>query len=126
MTLPEDVLQWALIAQIARLNADERVHGVLMFRPLPGYLNEAEACEALSPAKDVDGITSASAASLYTGVGKGFAPCTAEAVVALLDHYGVEISGSNAVVVGRSLVIGRPAAMLLMRRDATVTAHMRQ
>ena len=121
VTLPGDVMQGALLAQIARLNADEGVHGVLMFRPLPEQLDEAEACEALAPYKDVDGITSGSAAALYTGSGDGFAPCTAEAVVALLEHYGIELSGKNAAVVGRSLVIGRPVSMLLMGRNATVT-----
>ena len=129
VTLPGDVMQGALLAQIARLNSDEGVHGVLMFRPLPEQLDEAEACEALAPYKDVDGITSGSAAALYTGSGEGFAPCTAEAVIALLKHYGVEPAGRNAVVVGRSLVIGRPVAMLLMRANATVTvchSHTRE
>ena len=69
----------------------------------------------------MDGVTRESAATLYYGEGEGFAPCTAEAVVALLEHYGVEIAGKRAVVVGRSAVIGRPAALLLLQRDATVT-----
>lgn len=129
VTLPGDVMQGALLAQIARLNADEGVHGVLMFRPLPPQLDESEACEALASYKDVDGITAGSAAALYTGVGEGFAPCTAEAVIALLRHYGVELDGRNVAVVGRSLVIGRPVSMLLMRANATVTmchSHTRQ
>ena len=121
VTLPADVMQGALLAKIAGLNSDPGVHGVLMFRPLPAQLDEREACEALIPAKDVDGITSGRAAALYTGSGDGFAPCTAEAVVALLEHYGIELSGKNAAVVGRSLVIGRPVSMLLMGRNATVT-----
>ena len=100
VTLPADVMQGALLAKIAGLNSDPGVHGVLMFRPLPAQLDEREACEALIPAKDVDGITSGSAAALYTGSGDGFAPCTAEAVVALLEHYGIELSGKNAAVVG--------------------------
>ena len=111
VTLPADVMQGALLAKIAGLNSDPGVHGVLMFRPLPAQLDEREACEALIPAKDVDGITSGSAAALYTGSGDGFAPCTAEAVVALLEHYGIELSGKNAAVVGRSLVIGRPVTI---------------
>ena len=121
VTLPQDVMQGALAAQLARLNADNSVHGVLMFRPLPPQLDESAACEALMSAKDRDRIPCGSAAALYTGRGQGFAPCTAEAVIALLKHYGVKLSGSRAVVVGRSLVIGRPVAMLLMRADATVT-----
>lgn len=109
------------MAQIAMLNSDSNVHGVLMFRPLPAQLDEVSACEALMPVKDVDGITSGSAAALYTGAGKGFAPCTAEAVIALLEHYGVVIEGKNAVIVGRSLVIGRPVSMLMLAKHATVT-----
>lgn len=121
VTLPADVKQGALMAQIARLNSDSAINGVLMFRPLPPQLDEAAACEALLPAKDLDGITSGSAAALYSGTGAGFAPCTAEAVVALLKHYGVELSGKNVAVVGRSLVIGRPVSMLLLGENATVT-----
>lgn len=121
VTLPENVMQGALLAQIARLNSDLSVHGVLMFRPLPPHLDETEACNALMIEKDVDGITTGSAAAVYSGVGEGFAPCTAEAVIALLEHYGVEPAGRRAVVVGRSMVIGRPVSMLLMRADATVT-----
>ena len=121
VTLPATVMQGALMAQIAMLNSDSNVHGVLMFRPLPAQLDEVSACEALMPVKDVDGITSGSAAALYTGAGKGFAPCTAEAVIALLEHYGVVIEGKNAVIVGRSLVIGRPVSMLMLAKHATVT-----
>ena len=119
--LPESCTQAELLAAIDALNADETVHGVLMFRPLPGHLNEAEACERLSPKKDVDGITSGSMAEVYSGAGTGFAPCTAQAVLELLRHYAVPLSGRRVTVIGRSLVIGRPAAMLLMRENATVT-----
>lgn len=121
VVLPEDVNHHALIAQLQRLNSDSSVHGVLMFRPLPAHIDERAACEALMVSKDVDGITSGSAASLYTGGGDGFAPCTAEAVISILRNYGVQIEGKRAVVVGRSLVIGRPVAMMLMQRNATVT-----
>ena len=121
VSLPADVKQGALMAQIARLNSNERIHGVLMFRPLPSHLDERAACAALMPCKDVDGITPESASMLYTGSGGGFAPCTAEAVIALLEHYGIGLDGKNAVVVGRSLVIGRPVSMLLLARNATVT-----
>lgn len=123
VVLPEDVSQEELLRTIYSLDDDPSVHGVLVFRPLPRSLNEPEACEALLPAKDVDGITRGSMATIYAGVGSGFAPCTAEACIALLRHYGVEISGKSAVVVGRSLVIGKPVAMLLMQKanNATVT-----
>ena len=121
VVLPEDVNHHALIAQLQRLNSDSSVHGVLMFRPLPAHIDERAACEALMVSKDVDGITAGSAASLYTGGGDGFAPCTAEAVISILRNYGVQIEGKRAAVVGRSLVIGRPVAMMLMQRNATVT-----
>lgn len=123
VVLPESVSQEDLISAIEDLNHDPSVHGVLMFRPLPKTLDETAACEALLPEKDVDGITRGSMATIYAGVGSGFAPCTAEACIALLRHYGVELSGKRAVVVGRSLVIGKPVAMLLMQKanNATVT-----
>ena len=121
VSLPEDVKQGALLAQIARLNSDDNVHGVLMFRPLPVQLDEEEACAALMTSKDLDGVTPGSAALLYTGAPGGFAACTAEAGIALLEHYGVPLEGRRAVVVGRSLVIGKPVAMLLLEKNATVT-----
>ena len=92
-----------------------------MFRPLPKHLNERAICEALSPVKDVDGMTFASLTTVFTRSGEGFAPCTAQSVVELLDYYGVEIDGARTAVIGRSLVIGRPAAMMLLARNATLT-----
>ncbi len=121
VVLPEDVQQAALLAQIQALNGDSTVHGVLLFRPLPKHLDEAAVCAALAPEKDVDGITEGSLAGLFMGTGKGFAPCTAAACLEILEYYGIEISGKRATVVGRSLVIGKPAAMLLLARNATVT-----
>lgn len=129
VTLPLGISQRELICEIEKLNRDESVHGILMFRPLPGTLDEKAACQAIAPAKDVDGVSTASQALVYSGSGTGFAPCTAQACMELLRHYGVEISGKNAAVVGRSLVIGRPAAMLLTQANATVTichSHSRQ
>ena len=126
--LPEDAPRATVIETLRSLSADASVHGVLLFRPLPGHLDDAAVCAAIAPEKDVDGVTAASMAALYAGAGadrdRVFAPCTAEACLALLRHYGVELRGKRAVVVGRSLVIGRPAAMLLLAEDATVTlAH---
>lgn len=121
IVLPETVTQADLLSAIDALNADDTVHGVLMFRPLPKHLNEAEACERLRPEKDVDGVTSGSMAKVYSGVGKGFAPCTAEAVIELLRFYKIPLVGTRVAVVGRSLVIGRPVSMLLLKENATVT-----
>jgi methylenetetrahydrofolate dehydrogenase (NADP+)/methenyltetrahydrofolate cyclohydrolase len=110
-----------LLSAVRELNADERVHGVLIFRPFPVRANEAAVCAALSPAKDVDGITAGSMAGVYAGTASGFPPCTPAACAEILDHYGIETRGKRVVVVGRSLVVGRPAALLLLGRDATVT-----
>lgn len=119
--LPADCSQADLMAAVKKLNKDESVHGVLMFRPLPSQLDEKEACESLLPAKDVDGITPGSMSYIYSGNGSGFAPCTAEAVIHMLRHYGASLGGSRVTVVGRSLVIGKPVSMLLMKENATVT-----
>lgn len=119
--LPDSVTQAELLEEIEKLNRDPAVHGVLMFRPLPKTINERTVCEALLPAKDMDGITSGSLAAVYAGTKQGYPPCTAEACVQLLKHYQIPIAGKRAVVVGRSLVIGKPVSMLLLAENATVT-----
>ena len=119
--LPSDVSQDELLAAIEGINADLAVHGCLMFRPLPAGLDEDAVAAALDPAKDVDSMTPASLLTTLSGRGEGFAPCTAEAVLSLLDHYGLELDGAKVAVVGRSLVIGRPVAAMLTARNATVT-----
>ena len=119
--LPADCTEQDVISALRRINSDDAIHGCLMFRPLPKHLNERRVCEALSPSKDVDGMTFASLTTVFTRSGEGFAPCTAQSVVELLDHYGVEIEGARTAVIGRSLVIGRPVAMMLLARNATLT-----
>lgn len=119
--LPADVSQDELLAAIEGINTDPAVHGCLLFRPLPAGLDEDAVAAALDPAKDVDSMTPASLLTALSGRGEGFAPCTAEAVLAILDHYGVELDGAKVAVVGRSLVIGRPVAAMLTARNATVT-----
>jgi len=119
--LPADVSQAELIVTIRRINADATIHGALIFRPLPKHLDDEAVRAALVPEKDVDGITEGSLAGVFTGVERGFPPCTAQACIEVLDHYGVELKGKNAVVIGRSLVIGKPVAMMLLKRNATVT-----
>ena len=119
--LPADVDQAGLLATIDEVNKDAGVHGVLMFRPLPKHLNEEEACQALDPEKDVDGITDGSMVGVFTGQKKGFPPCTPSACMEILDHFGIDCTGKKAVVVGRSLVVGKPAAMMLVKKNATVT-----
>jgi methylenetetrahydrofolate dehydrogenase (NADP+)/methenyltetrahydrofolate cyclohydrolase len=119
--LPKDATQAALLDVIHGVNADAGIHGVLLFRPLPRRFDDAATRAALLPAKDIDGITDGSLAGVFTNSGTGFPPCTAIACVELLDHYGIDIAGKRVVVLGRSLVIGRPVAMLLMHRNATIT-----
>lgn len=119
--LPEGCGQGALMAALDELAAAADVHGILLLRPLPEGLDEAAACDAVPAEKDVDAATPPSLLSTLSGTGAGFAPCTAEAVIALLDHYHVPLDGAEVTVVGRSLVIGRPVAALLTSRNATVT-----
>lgn len=119
--LPEDASQDDILAAIAQVNDDASIHGCLMFRPLPKGIDEAAVCNALDPAKDIDGITAGSLAGVFMDTGVGFPPCTAQACVEILDHYGFDVEGKSVAVVGRSLVIGKPVAMMLLARNATVT-----
>lgn len=119
--LAEDATLETLLGVLDAINNDPAIHGCLLLRPLPEPGMDAAARNAISVNKDVDGVTDASIASVFTGAGAGFAPCTAEACIRTLDFYGCPIAGKRAVVVGRSLVVGKPAAMLLLARDASVT-----
>lgn len=119
--LPENVRQQELMSLLRRLNSDDAVHGIMYFRPLPPQLDEEELRQQLAPEKDVDGVTDVSLAGVFSGVQRGFAPCTAQACMEILDHYGIDCAGKRAVVIGRSLVAGKPAAMMLTARNATVT-----
>lgn len=119
--LPQNVEQDILIYEIEKLNDDEAVHGVLILRPLPKHIDDNAVCAALDPAKDADGITAGSLAGIYAFRDTGYAPCTAQACIELLKFYDIPLAGRNAVVIGRSLVIGRPVSMLLLKENATVT-----
>ena len=119
--LPADVDSETFFAALDELNRDPSVHGILMFRPLPKHLDSEKARQMLDPAKDVDGCTDGSLAGVFTNTMVGFPPCTAQAAMEILDFYGVDCAGKRAVVIGRSLVVGRPAAMMLMHKNATVT-----
>lgn len=121
VTLSETVTQTELLSAIEQINGDAGIHGCLIFLPLPKHLDEDEVRKALSPAKDVDGITEGSLGAVYGGTGNGFAPCTARACVELLKHYEIPLQGKRITVVGRSLVIGKPVSMLLLNENATVT-----
>ena len=121
--LPETATKEDVLKVIDEVNADASVHGVLMFRPLPKHLkaDQDEICNRLAPCKDVDSMTHMSNAGVFEGQDLGYAPCTPAACMEILDHYGIDCKGKNAVVIGRSLVVGKPAAMMLMGKNATVT-----
>ena len=121
--LPEDASKEDVLAVIDQVNADDTIHGVLMFRPLPKHLkaDQDEICNRLAPKKDVDSMTHMSNAGVFEGQDLGYAPCTPAACMEILDYYGIDCKGKNAVVIGRSLVVGKPAAMMLMGKNATVT-----
>ncbi len=121
VALPRDAEQAALLAEIDRINADRSIHGCLILRPLPPQIDEATVCARLAPEKDVDSITQGSMCRVYTGRGAGFIPCTPQAVLEILDYYGVELTGARVAVIGRSLVVGKPLSLLLQARNATVT-----
>lgn len=121
VTLPENVSQETLLGEIGDLNRDASVHGVLLFLPLPKRFNGDAVRAALALEKDIDGVTEGSLAGVFTGSSRGFAPCTAQACIEILDYYNIDCKGKRAVVVGRSLVIGKPVSMLLLSRNATVT-----
>lgn len=123
LSLPALAGREALLEALERINHDPAIHGCLLFRPLPKHLRpfEDEICNALDHAKDVDCMTDLSQAGVFTGKPLGFPPCTAESCIALLDGYGIDPAGKRAVVIGRSPVVGRPAALLLLHRNATVT-----
>lgn len=119
--LPVDASQQELLSLLEQVNRDPSIHGVLLLRPLPKQMDDETIRNALAPEKDIDGITDGSLAGVFTGSGKGFAPCTAQACLEMLDYYGYDLKGKKVTVIGRSLVVGKPVAMMLMGRHATVT-----
>lgn len=120
---PESFSEEALLERIAELNADPEVDGVLVQLPLPPHIRPERVLEAIHPLKDVDGFHPLNVGRLWSG-GEGLFPCTPLGVVRLLRHYGVGLGGKEVVVIGRSNIVGKPLAGLLLREDATVTlAH---
>lgn len=120
LELPANTSQKELLAQIEALNQDGEVDGILVQLPLPKGLDAVAAACAIAAEKDVDGVGPVNAGRLLVG-GAGLFPCTPLGILAILDHYGVELRGANAVVIGRSNIVGKPVSLLLQRRDATVT-----
>ena len=119
-TYPASLAEDELLARIAALNGDPAVHGILVQMPLPGHISPARVIEAIDVRKDVDGYSIESAGRLMAGV-PGFRPCTPAGCMRLIESTGISLRGKNAVVIGRSNTVGKPMAMLLLQRDATVT-----
>lgn len=118
---PEDISNQEFQSEFRKINKDPEVSGILVLRPLPKQICEADIEKLIDPAKDLDGISPANIAKVFAGDATGFAPCTAEAVVEVLKANNIPIAGKRAVIVGRSMVVGKPLAMLLMKENATVT-----
>ena len=119
--LPPEASQDQLVAVIRQINNDASIHGCLIFRPFPPSFDDAYVRSCLDPRKDVDGITDTSLSGLFTGSFTGFTPCTAAACMHILDTYRIPVTGKDVVVIGASLVIGRPVAMEFLKREATVS-----
>ncbi len=121
IVLPASATQEQIEVAIDGINDDASIHGCLMFRPLPKGIDETALCNRLDTRKDMDGIGLSSLAGIFAGTGQGYAPCTAQACIEICDYYNVPVQGKSVVVIGRSLVIGKPVSMLFLQRNATVT-----
>ncbi len=121
VVLDEATWKERLPGEVEAVNRNDLIHGCMVFRPLPDEALELEVCRRLDPEKDVDGMTFLSLAGVFAGIEMGHPPCTAEACIEILDHYGMPLKGKKATVVGRSRVVGKPVSAMLQNRDATVT-----
>lgn len=118
---PADITNEAFQAEFDKINLDAEIDGILLLRPLPGHIDERAIENRIDPSKDLDGISPTNIAKVFSGDSTGFAPCTAEAVVEVLRSNEIPITGKRVTIVGRSMVVGRPLSMLLLRENATVT-----
>ncbi len=118
---PEDITDDSFRKSFEEVNNDKNIDGILLLRPLPKHIDESEIERIIDPKKDLDGISPINIAKIMMGDKSGFAPCTAQAVIELLKFYNIPIKGKNVVIIGRSLVIGKPLSMLMLSEDATVT-----
>lgn len=118
---PEEIEQKLFEHEFKKVNDNPDIHGILLFRPLPKHLDEEPLKVMINPLKDVDCMSSVNISKIFSGDESGYAPCTPEAVIELLDYYNIELSGSKVAVMGRSMVVGKPLSMLLLKKNATVT-----
>lgn len=117
----EDISSDDFIDEFKKINEDDEIDGILLFRPLPKHIDEKKVIEVLDERKDLDGISYKNIAKVFAGDESGFAPCTAKAVIKIFESNNIELEGKNVVVLGRSMVIGKPVAMLAIQKNATVT-----
>lgn len=117
----ENISSEDFIEEFKKINEDDEIDGILLFRPLPEHIDEKKVIEVLDERKDLDGISYKNIAKVFAGDESGFAPCTAKAVIKILESNNIELEGKNVVVLGRSMVIGKPVAMLVIQKNATVT-----
>lgn len=117
----EDISDEEFKKEFKKINDDEDVDAILLLRPLPKHIKESDIEKMINPVKDVDGISPVNMAKIYSGDKTGFAPCTPTAVIEMLDYAGIDLTGRRVAIVGRSLVVGKPLAMLMIGRNATVT-----
>ena len=121
LELPEDICQEEFEEKFQKVNEDPNVHGILLFRPLPKHLDEEPVKAMINPEKDVDCMSPVNIAKVFAGDETGFAPCTPEAVMEMLQYFGIELKGRRVTVIGRSMVVGKPLSMLLLKKHATIT-----
>ncbi|MDL2251088.1 bifunctional 5,10-methylenetetrahydrofolate dehydrogenase/5,10-methenyltetrahydrofolate cyclohydrolase [Lachnospiraceae bacterium OttesenSCG-928-J05] len=121
MKLPEDITQEEFEQQFCKMNDNPKIDGILLFRPLPTHLDETSVKVMIHPIKDVDCMSPVNMAKVFSGDDTGYAPCTPEAVMEMLDYYQIDLSGKKVTVIGRSMVVGKPLSMLLLKKNATVT-----
>jgi methylenetetrahydrofolate dehydrogenase (NADP+) / methenyltetrahydrofolate cyclohydrolase len=119
--LPESIGQEEFEKEFSAVNTDPAIHGILLFRPLPRQLNEDPVRSMINPGKDIDCMSPINSAKVFAGDESAFAPCTPEAVMEVLAHYAIDLKGKRVTLVGRSMVVGKPLAMLLLKQNATVT-----
>lgn len=119
--LPEDIRQSDLESAFGKINDNPRIHGILLFRPLPDHLDEEPLKVMINPLKDIDCMSPVNMAKVFSGDETGYAPCTPEAVMDMLEYYDIDLTGREVTVIGRSMVVGKPLAMMLLRKNATVT-----
>lgn len=119
--LPEDIDQKHFEEEFSKVNDDPKINGIMLFRPLPKHLDEEPVDRMIDPGKDMDCMSPVNIAKVFSGDETGFAPCTPEGVMEMLDHYGIELKGKRVTIVGRSMVVGKPLAMLMLKKHATIT-----